>query len=144
MKAHKLSPIKTPLAKLSARKVPHSPGVYILYRTNMGAPAYVGRDDYRLFDALDDHRRAGRYKYFKFMVCNDPVDAFQWECMFWHKGQATIDNSESNGGRHPAPPRGELVDCPFPGCTHELRPATPEPVMESVLEEDHNTEDSGL
>ncbi|MEM0997270.1 MAG: hypothetical protein AAGN35_09335 [Bacteroidota bacterium] len=122
MKAHKLSPKKIPLAKLSPGKVPHAPGVYILYRTNMGAPAYVGRDDFRLYDALDQHRRAGHYKYFKFMRCSDPLDAYQWECMFWHKGLATIDNAESRGGKHPRPPRSHpFAPCPYPGCDFDPR-----------------------
>lgn len=119
MKAHKLSPVKIPIGKLASAKVPHAPGVYILYRTNMGAPAYVGRDDYRLYDAIDTHRLQGKYNYFKFMRCNNPVDAYQWECMFWHKGQATIDNSEAHGGAHPKPPRGESIACPYPGCDFE-------------------------
>lgn len=131
MKVHKLSPVKTQLARLSAKVVPHAPGIYIMYRSNMGPPSYVGRDDYRLYDAIDNHRRAGVYKYFKFMRCNNPTDAFQWECMFWHKGQSTIDNSEANGGRHPKPPRGEYLSCPYPGCTHTFEQPAPEPVMES-------------
>lgn len=126
MKAHKLSPSKVPLAKLGPGKVPHAPGVYILYRTNMGAPAYVGRDDYRLYDAIDHHRRIGKYKYFKFMRCNNPVDAYQWECMFWHKGQATLDNSEANGGHHPRPPRqNPEASCPYPGCDYVQMVAAP-------------------
>ena len=133
MKAHKLSPVKIPLAKLRPGKVPHSPGVYILYKTNMGPPAYVGRDDYRLYDAIDNHRRGGKYKYFKFMRCTDPLDAYQWESMFWHKGQATIDNAEAKGGRHPRPPMKHAdAACPYPGCDYVFEVSLPEPEPELV------------
>jgi hypothetical protein len=139
MKAHKLSPSKIQLSKLAPGKVPHAPGVYIFYRTNMGAPAYVGRNDYRLYDAIDTHRRAGKYKYFKFMRCNDPVDAYQWECMFWHKGMSTLDNSEANGGHHPRPPRQHQdANCPYPGCSyvHEVMAPSVEEEL-SLQEEEH-------
>ncbi|HHG84659.1 MAG TPA: hypothetical protein ENJ82_07910 [Bacteroidetes bacterium] len=122
MKAHKLSPVKIPLAKLAPGKVPHAAGIYILYRTNMGAPAFVGRDDFRLYDAVDTMRLQGKYHYFKYMRCNSAVDAYQWECMFWHKGQATLDNAETRGGKHPQPPRGESTACPYPGCAFDPRP----------------------
>lgn len=137
MKAHKLSPVKLPLAKLSPGKVPKAPGVYILYRTNMGAPAYVGRDDYHLYEALKTHKKAGVYRYFKFMRCSNPDDAFQWECLFWHKGQATIDNSEAKGGRHPKPPQGRNIDCPYPGCTYQSSAPAPSPstVVEAPVAE---------
>jgi hypothetical protein len=115
MKPHLLSPVKVPLARLATAKVPFAPGIYILYRTNMGAPAYIGRDDVRLYDKLNDlSRNQPHYHYFKFMVCSDPTDAYQWECMFWHKGLSTLDNA----AHHPRPPRGLDLACPFPGCSH--------------------------
>lgn len=132
MKAHKISEFKLPLARLAAARVPHAPGVYILYRTNMGQAAYVGRDDYRLGEALDQHRKLGQYHYFKYMVCADPSDAFEWECMFWHQGQRTIDNSS----RHPRPPHGSETSCPYPGCAHSYRNVAP--VME--MEETYHSE----
>lgn len=119
MKAHQLSPYKIPLARISGAKVPFSPGVYILYRTNMGAPAYIGRHDIRLYDALNAYVRNPNYKYFKFMVCSDAEDAFQWHCMFWHKGVGSIDNA----AHHPHPPRGSNLACPYPGCNHVLEEA---------------------
>lgn len=116
MKAHLLSPVKVPMARLASAKVPFAPGIFILYRTNMGAPAFVGRDDVRLYDRLNDLTRSmPHYHYFKFMVCSDPADAYQWECMFWHKGLASIDNAN----HHPRPPRGTQLACPYPGCNHQ-------------------------
>ncbi len=115
MKPHLLSPVKIPLARLATAKVPFSPGIYILYRTNMGAPAFIGRDDVRLYDKLNDlARNQPHYHYFKFMVCSDAADAYQWECMFWHKGLGTLDNA----AHHPLPPRGSDMVCPFPGCSY--------------------------
>lgn len=123
MKAHKISEFKLPLARLAAARVPHAPGVYILYRTNMGQAAFVSRADHRLGEALDLHRKRGQYHYFKYMVCSDENDAFEWECMFWHQTERTIDN----GGRHPIPPINSNMTCPYPGCTHELvRNSVPE------------------
>ena len=118
MKAHKITEYKLPLARLGGARVPNTSGVYILYRTNMGAAALVGRSDHTLSEALDAHRRKGVYHYFKYMVCSDPDDAYEWECMFWHQAQKTIDNSLANGGRHPQPLRGSTVACPYPGCTY--------------------------
>jgi hypothetical protein len=126
MKAHKISEFKLPLARLAAARVPHAPGVYILYRTNMGQAAFVGRADHRLGEALDLHRRRGQYHYFKFMVCSDENDAFEWECMFWHQTERTIDNAT----RHPVPPHGSSVACPYPGCTHTLLTAATAPQEE--------------
>ncbi|MEM7037355.1 MAG: hypothetical protein AAF570_10270, partial [Bacteroidota bacterium] len=84
------------------------------------------------------HRRAGKYKYFKFMRCSDPLDAFQWECLFWHKGQATIDNAEARGGKHPQPPRSHPdAECPFPGCDYEFQSyVEPEPAFEAAAVEE--------
>jgi hypothetical protein len=118
MKAHKISEFKLPLARLGGARVPMSPGVYVLYRTNMGAAAWVGRHDNRLGEALDQHRKRGIYSYFKYMVCASADDAFEWECMFWHQAQKTIDNNLMNGGKHPRLPLGSEVRCPFPGCTY--------------------------
>lgn len=119
MKAHKISEFKLPLARLGGARVPNTSGVYILYRTNMGAAAFVGRSDHTLAEALEAQRRLGIYGYFKYMVCSNPDDAFEWECMFWHQAQKSLDNSILNGGHHPHPPRDSQVQCPFPGCTFQ-------------------------
>lgn len=114
MKAHQLSPFKVPMAKIAGAKVPFAPGIFILFRSSLGSPAYIGRHDIRLYDAINEFAHHPQYKYFKFMRCHDAVDAYQWHCMFWHKGQSTIDN----GGHHPNPPRGVEASCPYPGCNH--------------------------
>jgi hypothetical protein len=115
MKAHQLSPVKIPLTRLASAKVPFTAGIFILYRTNMGAPAFIGRSDARLYDAINDYLKSPIYHYFKFMQCSDATDAYQWHCMFWHKGLATIDNAST----HPhTPPHGNKMTCPFPGCAY--------------------------
>jgi hypothetical protein len=129
MKHHQLSPVKIPLARLATSKVPFTAGIFILYRTNMGAPAFIGRSDIRLYDALNDYVKSPHYHYFKFMQCSDAADAYQWQCMFWHKGLATIDNA----AHHPHPPRGTDLSCPYPGCSYVHVPA-PEHHHETVEE----------
>lgn len=119
MKAHKLSPVKIPLSRLNQSQL-SSPGMFILYRTNLGNPAYVGRADYSLYNELKNWaKNPGTYRYYRYMKCSNADDAYQWHCMFWHHGQKTIDNSEAKGGAHPRPPVGSSVKCPFPGCTFD-------------------------
>ena len=123
MNFHQMSPNKLPLAGLSKAHVPNSPGVFLLFHTNIGAPAYVGRADSSLFDSLRGHVGSPIYKYFKYMPCKDRADAYQWECIFWHKAQPSLDMPESKGGHHPRAPKGIEVSCPVPGCTHRHDPA---------------------
>jgi hypothetical protein len=125
MNTHKMSTIKHPTSRLSAAGVPHSPGIYIMYKANMGPPHYVGRADSDLFETLTAHKGKGLYPYFKFMPCNTAEDAFQWECIYWHQGQATLDNSEAKGGHHPHRPRGTDIQCPVPGCTYSFEEVIP-------------------
>lgn len=123
MKAHKISNIKINLQKMHPGDVGFTAGVYILYRSNMGAPAYVGRADNRLYDHVSRYKHHPTYRYMKFMKCDSAEDAFQWHCIFWHKSQSTIDNSEANGGHHPRRPRNSNSPCPVPGCTHVFQDA---------------------
>lgn len=135
MKAHKFSNVKIPLQKLSPGEIGFTAGVYVLYRTNMGAPAYVGRGDHRLYDHVNKYRNHPTYRYVKIMKCDDPKDAFEWHCLFWHKSQSTIDNSELNGGRHPSRPHGmNDLECPFPGCRHVFEEQQSDPTKQMEYE----------
>ena len=115
-----LSKQKRPLAKLvSGREVLPTPGIYILYNTNFGPPRYVGGTGQSLFDALLQHKKSAKYRYYRFMNCRSAEEAFKWECIYWHKAHATIDNSLERGGHHPEPPHGKDWACPMPGCDWE-------------------------
>lgn len=127
----KLSP-KIPMKKINPGNIGYGAGVFIMFRTNMGAPAYVGRADSRLYDILSTFK-SKPYNYVKILPCNKAEDAFLWECMFWHKGQKTIDNSKHRGGKHPPRPYGSSRTCPYPGCIHEFE--GPAPIAEVALVE---------
>jgi hypothetical protein len=79
----------------------------------------VGGTGQSLFDALLKHKKEGTYKYYRYMNTRTPDEAFKWEAIFWHKAQASIDNSAEHGGHHPEPAHGSDVACPMPGCTWE-------------------------
>lgn len=134
MNFHQLSTVKLPFAAINKSHVPNGPGIYLLFHTNIGAPAYVGRSDSSLYDSLRAYTTSPVYKYFKFMPCKDRADAYQWECIFWHKAQPSLDNAEARGGHHPYPPRGVEVRCPVPGCTYEHVAAAPPEVAEPESE----------
>lgn len=125
MNAHKMSTTKHQMSRLTAAGVPHAPGIFILFKANMGPPHYVGRADSDLFETLLGFKGKGLYPYFKFMVCKNADDAYQWESIYWHQGNATLDNGEAKGGHHPHPPRGSHAACPVPGCNYQHGPATP-------------------
>lgn len=131
MARQSLSTQKKPLARLNGREVGSTPGIFILYQTNFGPPRYVGGSGQSLFDTLYKVQREGKYKYFRFMNTHTAEEAFTWESIYWHKAQASIDNSLEKGGHHPEPRYGEDWKCPMPGCQWE--PAwksqpVPEPV----------------
>ena len=125
MNAHKLSPTKHAITQAGVHTVPHTPGIYILYKANLGPPHYVGRSDRDLYETLVSKIGKTHYSYFKFMVCNTPDDAFQWECIYWHQGSKTLDNGEQNGGHHPRRPKDSHANCPVPGCTHSFEQSIP-------------------
>ncbi|MCB9231834.1 MAG: hypothetical protein H6581_09240 [Bacteroidia bacterium] len=119
----KLSAVKGDLAKLDRHKLELSrPGVFILYKSNLGPPHYVGRDEVSMYLGMGEFRNNPDYKYYKFLPCKTGDDAYKWECIYWHTGQNTLDNSAERGGKHPKRPAGSTVKCPFPGCTadHDL------------------------
>ncbi len=116
---NKLSPFKTPLAKIKAEGDLNKPGVYLLFQANMGPPTFVGRHDISLFQGMKDHRDAGIHKYYKILPCSTSDEGFKWESIYWHTGQKTILNAESRGGHHPMKPNGSHARCPYPGCNHE-------------------------
>lgn len=116
---NKLSPYKTPLAKIKPEGDLNKPGVFLLYQANMGPPTFVGRADVSLYQGMKKHRDEGIHKYYKILPCENPAEAFKWESIYWHTGQKTILNSESRGGFHPMRPTGSHAKCPYPGCTHE-------------------------
>jgi hypothetical protein len=125
MNFHKLTPVKFQLARLQAAGVPHSSGIFLLYKANMGPPHWVGRADRDLYETLTAHKGKGIYPYFKFMACKSPDDAYQWECIYWHQGSATLDNGEAKGGHHPHLPKGSTTTCPVPGCSYVHTHSTP-------------------
>lgn len=112
MSASKISAHKIPLNRLDKAKVPHMPGVFLLYRTNASAPALLGRSDASLYNAIRKFVHGTDYRYFKFMPTRSGEDAFKYECMFWHKFP------EDQRGAHPHHPRGKAVECPHPNCDY--------------------------
>jgi hypothetical protein len=89
------------------RDVAHEPGVYIFYRTFNGPERYVGRTDTSLFNRI----RGRNYRYYKYKHCDSDIEAYDWECKYWHDFQDTIDNSFINGGNHPAKPVDTNIYC---------------------------------
>lgn len=87
--------------------VDHEPGVYIFYKTNTAPPRYVGRADTSLYNRI----RERNYRYYKCKHCDTDIDAYHWECKYWHDYQDTIDNSYAKGGNHPAKPTGIDTYC---------------------------------
>ncbi len=96
------------------KRIKDSPGVYVLFRTIDGPERYVGRSDTSLRNRLITHRNNNNYKYYRFKNCS-LKDTYIWECKYWHKFQDTIDNSQANGGSHPAAPNGKNWYCPICG-----------------------------
>lgn len=88
--------------------VEDEPGVYLFYKTLGGPVRYVGRADTML-----RRRIAGRgYTYFKYKNTDDEIEAYRWECAYYHRHIDTIENSN-----HPARPWGEYgLECPVWGC----------------------------
>lgn len=118
MAKSKLSAVKGILAKLDRHKRELSkPGVFILYKTNLGPPHLVGRHDVSMYLGISEYKSNPDYKYYKYLPCKTADDAYKWECIYWHTGQKTLDNSEERGGKHPKRPAGSRVHCPFPNCS---------------------------
>ena len=119
----KLSPIKHNISGVMAAKDElGKPGIFVLYKTNLGSPAFVGRADNTLLEALMGYRNHSLYKYYKFMACRNADEAYLWECIYWHSGTNSLDNGPLHHGRLPQPPTRSTMACPFPGCTyvHEM------------------------
>ena len=75
--------------------VGHEPGVYLFYKTQNGPCRYVGRSDTSL-----RNRIAGRdYRYYQYKHTDDDIEAYNWECKYFHKFEGTLDNRN-----HPAKP----------------------------------------
>ncbi len=89
--------------ELSWHDIEDRPGVYLFYRTEGGPCRYVGRSDTSL-----RQRIAGRpYRYYRFKYCDDELEAYHWECEYYHRFIDTIDNFN-----HPAKPWGYLdLEC---------------------------------
>lgn len=83
------------------------PGVYLFYKTWDGPCRYVGRSDTNL-----RRRIAGRpYKYFRYKHTSDEIEAYSWECQYYHRYIDTIDNIN-----HPGKPWGYTgLECPVCG-----------------------------
>lgn len=94
--------------ELSWQDVEDEPGVYLFYKTINGPCRYVGRADTSL-----RRRIAGRqYTYYRYKHTDDEVEAYYWECVYFHRFGDTIDNKN-----HPARPLGEYsLECPVCGC----------------------------
>lgn len=119
MNTSKLSPVKHSLAHLVAAVGDlKKPGIFVLYKTNMGTPSWVSRADASLFEGLMAFRNHPTYKYYKIMPCRSREESYLWECIYWHSGAETLDNGAAKNGRHPRRPKGTEVGCPFPGCTY--------------------------
>lgn len=93
--------------ELYEESVEDEPGVYLFYRTREGPVRYVGRADTSL-----RRRIAGRpYTYFRYKHADDEVEAYYWECRYFHQFRDTIENE-----RHPRKPDGYYdLECPICG-----------------------------
>ena len=88
-----------------------SPGVYVLSR-NALHPHYIGRSDSSIRTRIPQSAAAGSgYLVFWFGYAPSPKEAYQLECLLFHKYERHIDNSI-----HPAVPVGAYWRCPVVGC----------------------------
>ena len=90
--------------------VNNRPGVYLFFKTINGPPRSVGRSDTDLY-----RRVSGRpYRYYQYKHTNDDIDAYEWECEYYHRYFKSIKNENIN---HPAKPSGlkGSVVCPVCG-----------------------------
>ena len=132
---HKISNFARLDGLRSAKEQLSRSGVFILYRTNAGnMPAWVGRAEFSLYNTLNGYVNHPVYKYYKFMPCKSAVEAYQWECIFWHSGKNSLDNREI----HPKKPINFDVTCPFPGCDHGSH-ANTQAEVSAASELDHDT-----
>jgi hypothetical protein len=81
------------------------PGVFLLLTVPDGPPRYLGRDDKDIREKLV--KWLGRsYRYFKFLYCETPQEAFQKQCELYHSHKRTLDNT-----RHPERSEGTEWRC---------------------------------
>ena len=108
----RLSGMKHFIEIIDDLKVDHGAGVYILYLTRNGPPRYVGRSDKSLYNRLKDEKD---FKYYRIKQCRNKIEAYKWECKYWHKYQNSIENSYKRRRNHPAKPARLNVRCPVCG-----------------------------
>lgn len=79
--------------------VEDEPGVYLFYRRRHGPVRYVGRSDTSLY-----RRISGRpFTYYRYKHCDNDVEAYKWECTYYHRHYVEIGRHNQN---HPAKPKG--------------------------------------
>ena len=74
---------------------------------------YVGRSDACLRHRLLWHELLGEFDVFLVRTANDPAEAFQFECAFWHRF-TDVDETILNRIHPASPPRARLM-CPYCG-----------------------------
>ena len=92
--------------------VPDSPGVYVFFNALNGAVLYVGRSDRSLRRRIQNRG----YRYYAYIGCNSPSEAYIFESGFYH------DLMPTDNKIHPAPPRlgnfrNQISFCPTYGVT---------------------------
>ncbi len=89
--------------ELKWHDVEPEPGVYILFKTLTGPPRYVGRADTSLRRRL----RRRSYRYYRYKHTDDEIEAYEWECKYFHRFKKKIRNAV-----HPARPALEYdLEC---------------------------------
>ena len=107
MARYKLSGLRR-LDELSWHDVEYECGVYLFCETRIGPCRYVGRSD----TSLRSRIRGRQYRYYQYKHCDDELEAYEWECEYFHRYEDTIDNKY-----HPARPSGYRdLECPVCGC----------------------------